>query len=89
VQQIKCISVYNAENTQGPKVIIYETLFLFRKHSKKIKGSWKGGGGWNSLDFGIPTMFPMWILNMFSSSQCVPQNVPNSIPFYHISFAQS
>ncbi len=33
-------------------------------------------------------MFPMWILNMFPSSQCVPQNVPNSITFYHIFFAQ-
>jgi hypothetical protein len=82
------MSVYNAENTQGLKVITYKTLFLFRKHSKKIKRGWKGGGSWSSLDFGIPTMFPMWILNMFPSSQCVPQNVPNSITFYHIFFAQ-
>jgi hypothetical protein len=89
VQQIKCISVYNAENTQGLKVITWKTLFLFRKHSKKIIRGWKGGGSWSSLDFGIPTMFPMWILNMFPSSECVPQNVPNSITFYHIFFAQS
>jgi hypothetical protein len=82
VQEIKSISVYNAENTQGLKVITYKALFLFKKHSKKIKGGLKGGGRWASLDFGIPTMFPMWIFNMFPSSLCVPQNVLNSITFF-------
>jgi len=90
VQQIKCISVYNAENTQGLKSYNLQDnssyLENIPRKSKEVGREEEAGILWI---FGIPNMFPRVDSETCSpSSQCVPQNVPNSIIFYHIFFAQ-